>query len=118
MGLQFSLLSGIEPNTNCMLLRQRDRATLAINPFRSDSGCMVATGVALVTGAPEAVATHQRVAEGMWRDSIKGAAAAKDDFLAAADKLDFAIRQKSPAKAGPALAAAQAALDAAIASLG
>lgn len=77
MGLQFSLLPGTEPSTNCMLLRQRDRATLAINPFRSDSGCSQSTGVALITGAPEAVATHQRVAEGMWRDSIKGAAAAK-----------------------------------------
>ena len=77
MGLQFSLLPGSEPSTNCMLLRQRDRATLAINPFRSDSGCSLSTGVALITGAPEAVATHQRVAEGMWRDSIKGASAAK-----------------------------------------
>ncbi len=77
MGLQFSLLPSIEPSTNCVLLRQRDRATLAINPFRSDSGCSLSTGVALITGAPEAVATHQRVAEGMWRDSIKGTTAAR-----------------------------------------
>jgi transcriptional regulator with XRE-family HTH domain len=77
MGLQFSLLPGAAPSTSCMLLRQRDRATLAINPFPSDSGCTVATGVALVTGAPEAVATHQRVIETMWRDSIKGPAAAQ-----------------------------------------
>ena len=77
MGLQFSLLPGNEPTTNCLLLRQRERATLAINPFRSDAGCSPSTGVALVTGAPEAVSTHQRVAEGMWRDSIKGAEAAR-----------------------------------------
>ncbi len=77
MGLQFSLLPGTEPTTNCLLLRQRERATLAINPFRSDAGCSPSTGVALVTGAPEAVSTHQRVAEGMWRDSIKGAAASR-----------------------------------------
>ena len=57
-------------------------------------------------------------ASGLSKEGRKAAAAAKDDFLAAEDKLDFAIRQKSPAKAGPALAAAQAALDAAIASLG
>ena len=76
MGLQFSLLPGAEPTTKCLLLRQRERATLAINPFRSDAGCSPSTGVALVTGAPEAVSTHQRVAEGMWRESVKGTLAA------------------------------------------
>ncbi|MCQ8241165.1 helix-turn-helix domain-containing protein [Rhizosaccharibacter radicis] len=75
MGLQFGLLVEQEPGTNCMLLRQRDRATLAINPFRTDSG-VDGGGVALVTAAPEAVSTHQRVAEAMWRDSLKGPAAA------------------------------------------
>ena len=77
MGLQFSLIPGGEPTTNCTLLRQRDRATLIINPFRSDTSCINANGVALVTGAPEAVTSHQRVAETMWRDSLKGAAAAR-----------------------------------------
>lgn len=77
MGLQFSLMAGPETTTNCVLLRQRDRATLAINPFRSDACSNLSAGVALVTGAPEAVSTHQRAAEGMWRDSVKGAAAAK-----------------------------------------
>ena len=77
MGLQFSLIPGGEPTTNCTLLRQRDRATLIINPFRSDTSCVNANGVALVTGAPEAVTSHQRVAETMWRDSLKGAAAAR-----------------------------------------
>jgi transcriptional regulator with XRE-family HTH domain len=77
MGLQFSLIPGGEPTTNCILLRQRDRATLVINPFRSDASCVNASGVALVTSAPEAVTSHQRVAEAMWRDSLKGAAAAR-----------------------------------------
>ena len=77
MGLQFSLISGADTTTNCVLLRQRDRATLAINPFRSDASSGVSTGVALVTGAPEAVSTHQRASEAIWRDSIKGATAAK-----------------------------------------
>jgi len=76
MGLQFSLIPGAEPTTNCALLRQRDRATLVINPFRSDTSCVNANGVALVTSAPEAVTSHQRVAETMWRDSLKGASAA------------------------------------------
>ncbi len=77
MGLQFSLIPGGELTTNCILLRQRDRATLVINPFRSDASAVNASGVALVTSAPEAVTSHQRVAETMWRDSRKGAAAAR-----------------------------------------
>ncbi len=77
MGLQFSLIPGGELTTNCILMRQRDRATLVINPFRSDASCVNASGVALITGAPEAVTSHQRVAETMWRDSLKGAAAAR-----------------------------------------
>ena len=77
MGLQFSLIPGGELTTNCILLRQRDRATLVINPFRSDASSGNANGVALVTSAPEAVTSHQRVAETMWRDSRKGAAAAR-----------------------------------------
>jgi hypothetical protein len=30
----------------------------------------------MITGADEAIAAHQRVAEGLWRDCTKGAAAA------------------------------------------
>jgi hypothetical protein len=29
----------------------------------------------MITGADEAVAAHQRVAESMWRDAVKGPAA-------------------------------------------
>ena len=76
MGLQLSLLPGAAPTTSCMVLRQRDRATLAINPFRPDGAPGANSGVALVTSAPEGVAMHQRVVESMWRESVKGAAAA------------------------------------------
>jgi len=58
------------------------------------------------------------VASTLPKDGKKAALAAKADFLAAADKLDYAIRQKNADKAGAALAATQAALDAAIAKLG
>ena len=34
------------------------------------------TGVAMITGADEAIAAHQRVAEAMWRDAVKGPAGA------------------------------------------
>jgi len=76
MGLQFGLLAGPDPSGSFKVLRSRERAMLAANPFRSDSVPMAQTGVAMITGADEAVAAHQRVAEAMWRDAIKGAAAA------------------------------------------
>ncbi len=76
MGLQFGVLPAVEPTSAFKILRSRDRATLAINPFRADGIPSVQTGVAMITGADEAVATHQRVAETMWRDSLKGSAGA------------------------------------------
>ncbi|WP_158745901.1 helix-turn-helix domain-containing protein [Acidisphaera sp. L21] len=76
MGLQFGVLPSAEPTSSFKILRARDRATLAINPFRADGLPSIQTGVAMITGADEAVATHQRVAEQMWRESLKGAAGA------------------------------------------
>ena len=76
MGLQFGLLSTGEPSGQFQLLRSRDRAMLAINPFRSDTIPHLQAGVAMITGADEAVAAHQRVAEAMWREAVKGKAAA------------------------------------------
>jgi transcriptional regulator with XRE-family HTH domain len=78
MGLQFGLLAGGEPSGQFQILRSRDRAMLAINPFRSDTIPHLQAGVAMMTGADEAVAAHQRVAEAMWRDAIKGPAAAHE----------------------------------------
>jgi transcriptional regulator with XRE-family HTH domain len=76
MGLQFGVLPSAEPTSSFQIFRARDRATLAINPFRTDGLPGGHTGVAMITGADEAVATHQRVAEQMWRESLKGAAGA------------------------------------------
>jgi hypothetical protein len=76
MGLQFGLLTGNEPSTSFGVLRARDRANLAINPFRSDAHPSATTGVAMITGADEAVAAHQRVAEANWREALKGPAGA------------------------------------------
>jgi len=78
MGLQFGLLAGGEPSGQFQILRSRDRAMLAINPFRSDTIPHLQSGVAMITGAEEAVAAHQRVAEAMWREAIKGPAAAQE----------------------------------------
>jgi transcriptional regulator with XRE-family HTH domain len=76
MGLQFGLLPAAEPTATFSILRARDRATLAMNPFRPDIPPPAATGVAMITGADEAIVAHQRVAESQWRDAIKGAAGA------------------------------------------
>jgi transcriptional regulator with XRE-family HTH domain len=76
IGLQLGLASGGEPNGPFMLLRSRERASLAINPFVSDALPSAQTGVAMITAAEDAVAAHQRVAESTWREAIKGTAAA------------------------------------------
>jgi hypothetical protein len=78
MGLQFGLLTSAEPTSGFMILRGRDRATLAVNPFCADCVPMQQTGVAMITGADEAVASHQRVAESLWREALRGPAAASE----------------------------------------
>jgi len=76
MGLQFGLLTGVQPSSSFKILRARDRVSLAVNPFLPDIYPNSHTGVAMITGADEAVAAHQRVAEANWRDAIKGSAGA------------------------------------------
>jgi hypothetical protein len=77
IGLQLGLMASGEPNGPFTLLRSRERATLAINPFPSDAAPNTQSGVAMITGAEDAVAAHQRVSEIAWRDAIKGSAAAE-----------------------------------------
>ena len=76
MGLQFGLLTGSPPSSSFKILRARDRVSLAINPFRTDTHPGAHTGVAMITGADEAIAAHQRVAEASWREAVKGPAGA------------------------------------------
>ena len=76
MGLQFGVLSDQEPTSNFVILRSRDRANVAINPFLPDSPASQFGGVAMLTAADEAIAAHQRVAEAQWREALKGAAGA------------------------------------------
>ncbi len=72
MGLQFGLIAGAEPSTSFKILRSRVKVSLAVNPFRPDTQPNAQTGVAMITGADEAIAAHQRVAEANWRDALKG----------------------------------------------
>ena len=77
IGLQLGLMAAGEPNGPFTLLRARDRATLAVNPFVPDASPMAQSGIAMITGAEDAVAAHQRISETAWREAIKGAAAAE-----------------------------------------
>lgn len=77
MGLQFGLLSRTTPTGRFTLLRGRDRALLAINPFRADMHPLSPLGVAMITAADEAINAHQRAAEAAWQEATKGPAAAK-----------------------------------------
>ena len=76
MGLQFGLLSGQDPSSSFKIMRSRDKASLAVNPFRADTQPAGQTGVSMITAADEAIAAHQRVAEANWRDAVKGPAGA------------------------------------------
>ena len=78
MGLQFGLVQAADLNGGFEILRARDRATLAMNPFAPDASPFGAPGVAMITAADEAIAAHQRVAETQWRDATKGATAAAE----------------------------------------
>jgi transcriptional regulator with XRE-family HTH domain len=77
IGLQLGLMANGEPNGPFTLLRSRERATLAINPFSADALPGTQSGVAMITGAEDAVAAHQRISEAAWREAVKGAAAAE-----------------------------------------
>lgn len=77
IGLQLGLMAQGEPNGPFALLRSRERATLAINPFPADSPPNIQSGVAMITSAEDAVTAHQRVSELTWREAVKGAAAAE-----------------------------------------
>ncbi len=76
MGLQFGLLADGTAASEFSIIRSSERATLTVNPFRADGLPASNTGVGMITGADEAVAAHQRVAEAIWRDALKGRPAA------------------------------------------
>jgi transcriptional regulator with XRE-family HTH domain len=75
IGLQFGLLISGEPSGQFELLRARDKATLAVNPFSPDANPTGSAGVTMITTADEAILPHQRIAETLWRECLKGAQA-------------------------------------------
>jgi len=77
IGVQIGIVPETLPHTGFQIFRQPDRQVLALSPFRLGEEPNVRVGVAMITSAPEALALHQKAAEGMWSRAIKGAAAAK-----------------------------------------
>ena len=70
---------GIVPETlpGFQIFRQPDRQLLSLSPFRLGERPNVRVGVAMITGAPEALELHQRTVTEMWRRALKAGAAAK-----------------------------------------
>ncbi|HUC17088.1 MAG TPA: helix-turn-helix transcriptional regulator [Acetobacteraceae bacterium] len=76
MGVQFGVLNGPEPSGSFSILRTRERTALSLNPFRMDTHPADQTGVAMITHSDEAVGAHQRIAEALWQEALKGPAGA------------------------------------------
>lgn len=77
IGLQIGLAHGVEPSGTFRIMRGRERAHVATSPFPIDSLPWLSTGVTSITSADDAIGMHQRVAETVWRDALKGGAAAQ-----------------------------------------
>jgi transcriptional regulator with XRE-family HTH domain len=76
IGVQIGIVPETLPHTSFQIFRQPDRQILALSPFRLGEEPNVRVGVAMITSAPEALALHQKQAEGMWQRALKGASAA------------------------------------------
>ncbi len=77
IGTQVGLIAGPQPPAPFTVLRGRERAHVMTAPFAADVPPGQVAGVAGITAAEEAVSVHQRVAESLWRDALKGEAAAQ-----------------------------------------
>jgi transcriptional regulator with XRE-family HTH domain len=76
IGVQIGIVPETLPHTGFQIFRQPDRQLLSLSPFRLGEEPNVRVGVAMITSAPEALALHQRAAEGMWARALKGRGAA------------------------------------------
>jgi transcriptional regulator with XRE-family HTH domain len=77
IGVQIGIVPEALPHTGFQIFRQPDRQILTLSPFRLGEEPNVRVGVAMITSAPEALALHNKAADGMWQRALKGAAASK-----------------------------------------
>lgn len=85
IGVQIVLASEPIPATSFQIVRQRNRSTLTISPFRLGQDPNVQVGVGQISSAPDAVYLHEQVAKRLWEGSKKG--------VEAADHLDGLIER-------------------------
>lgn len=76
IGIQIVLANEPIPATSFQIVRQRDRSTLTISPFRLGQDPNVQVGVGQISSAPDAVHLHEQVAKRLWEGSKKGVEAA------------------------------------------
>jgi len=73
VGVQIGVVEDSLPHQTFEICRRRDGAAMvAVSPFRLGELPNVRLGVASVSGAPDAVAMHERAAAHMWRQALKG----------------------------------------------
>ena len=75
-GVEIGVLRDAIPATTFQIFAQPDRSLLAISPFRLGEQPNVSVGVGMITGAPEAMDLHERIAGRLWARALKGAAGA------------------------------------------
>ena len=75
-GVEIGVLRDAIPATTFQIFAQSDRSLLAISPFRLGEQPNVSVGVGMITGAPEAMELHERIAGRLWARALKGAAGA------------------------------------------
>jgi transcriptional regulator with XRE-family HTH domain len=83
IGVQIGIVADTLPHSSFQIFRQPDRQLLALSPFRLGEQPNIRIGVAMITGAPEALTLHQKMVEDIWRRALKGEAAARflEDLL-------------------------------------
>ncbi|POF32701.1 helix-turn-helix protein [Roseibium marinum] len=77
IGVQIGLVREPIPTTSFQIFRQESRSLVAVSPFRLGDQPNTRIGVGLITGAPEALTLHEKIAEELWSEAEKGEQAAK-----------------------------------------
>lgn len=77
LGIQIGIVQDSIPSTNFEIARNGDAVHVATSPFRLGPLTNVRVGVASITSAEEAVRLNRKLAQDLWRDSLKGDRAAQ-----------------------------------------
>lgn len=76
IGMQIGVVIESLPHINFQIFRMSDHKMLSLSPFNLGEQPNIRLGVAMITSTPDAIALHEKVVQEMWRNAIKGPAAA------------------------------------------